>query len=144
MIYNLKTQKDQADQYYKKLRSEECTVEIIKKRNKRTNKQNRYLHLLFGYFGLEVGCSAEYVKRQFFKFTCNYDLFVVEVETKLGLIQELKSTKDLNTFEMTIAIDRFKDFSAREAGIVLPDAEDKEFLNQIHNMLEEYENKRYI
>lgn len=144
MIYNLATQRNEAIQAFKKMLDDKCTIDLTKKRKKRTYKQNKYLHLLLSYFAFEVGCTLHYSKNDIFKLMCNNEMFVVNKKTKLGFIREVRSTTELNTAELSIAINRFKDFSAKEAGIILPDADDIEFLDQCSNLVEKSSTQEYL
>lgn len=105
------------------------TVTLSRKFPQRTIKQNKYLYLLFGYFAAESGYSIDEVKMDYFKKKCNPDLFYREHENRKGhTIKYLRSTAELDVGEMTLAIDRFRSWSAHEAGIYLPSTEDAEFL----------------
>ena len=44
-----------------------CIVDLTEKKQQRTLSQNRYLHLLLGYFALEYGETLQWVKEQYFK-----------------------------------------------------------------------------
>lgn len=144
MIYQTTTQRQQAIDYFKKLIDQDCTIEIKKKMPKRSNPQNRYLHLILSYFALETGYNLEYTKRHFFKYVANFRTFITEVDGKLGKVQQMRSSADLDSKEMTICIERFKEFSINEAGILLPDAEDQQWLNEIHNLIENSSNSNYL
>lgn len=99
---------------------------------KRTNKQNSYLHLILGWFAIEYRDTMRYIKENYFKKLCNPDIFVIERTDKyLGKTFELKSSSDITTEEMRIAIDRFRNWSASEAGIYLPEANEDQFLKHI-------------
>jgi len=132
MLYDLSNnfQLVQAETYFNKLKESGCTIEL-KKKVKRTYRQNNYLHLILSWFAAETGYSLEYVKSEYFKKTCNPQLFIVEVDGKFGKKKDLRSSKNLDTKEMTIAIDRFRDWSSKEAGIYLPEANEDEFLKHI-------------
>lgn len=98
----------------------------------RTRQQNRYLHLLLGYFASEYGETLEFVKEMFFKRLCNPDLFCERRTDKfMGEGDVLRSSRELTTAEMSVAIDRFRNWSSKEAGIYLPEADEREFLNAI-------------
>ncbi len=116
------------------------TFEIKEIRQKRTRSQNSYMHLLFDWFALEYGETSEYVKRDIFKKIVNRDIFDTEfVNKKTGEVrQDWKSTADLNTKELTIAIDNFRNYSSKEAGIYLPEPID---LATIQNLENEIKNR---
>lgn len=62
-------------EYAKKLLGERVVVELKEKHASRTLPQNSYLHLILGYFAAEYGCSREEAKVDFYKRTCNRDLY---------------------------------------------------------------------
>ncbi len=142
MIYDLKKESDKADVRYEHLKKKGAVVELTEKTNRSLN-QNSYLHLLFGIFAIEYGCSIRFVKDRFFKETVNPDLFVTKRRDKiLGDIIELRSSADLSVEEMTTAIDRFKIWSSQEAGIFLPDSFTKEERYELERLMDR--NKRYL
>ena len=97
-------------------------VELTEKTG-RSLKQNSYLFLILNIFAMEYGESVEFVKQRFFKELCNPDLFVRTKSDKLlGEITYLRSSADLSKEEMVTAIDRFKIWASKEAGIFIPDA----------------------
>lgn len=104
-------------------------VELSERRPQRSSQQNRYLHTLLGYFGAETGNTLEYVKERYFKYLCNKPLFLaVRDDQYLGRVNVLRSTADLTTEEMTTAIERFRNWSAQEAGIYLPTPDEERML----------------
>lgn len=110
----------------------------------RTIDQNKYLHLILTWFAIETGYTLEFVKREYFKLLVNPELFVIEVACKFtGEIKtSLRSSKDLTINEMILAINKFRNWSSEFAGIYLPEANEKEFLNQI--LIEEKKHKEYL
>ena len=94
-------------------------------RSRRTTRQNSYLHLLLGWF------------------VVNRDIFVAEKEDRwLGRTEDFRSVSSLSSAELSTAIDRFRDWSSREAGIYLPEANEEQFLKAIE--VEMNRMKRYI
>lgn len=134
MLYDLskETDKSRAKQRFEKMLIEGCKIELIKK-EKRTLQQNKYLHLILGWFALEYGETLEYVKQTMFKKMVNPDIFKTSyTNKKTGEIrEEFKSTSNLTTKELTVAIDKFRNWSAKEAGIYLPQANEDKFLAEI-------------
>ena len=131
MLYNLKNvyEHERFKTYVNKLFRERAVVEVKKKSPARTLAQNSYLHLLLGYFASQYGCSLEEAKIDFYKRMCNRDLFERRAVNKRGKeIIYLRSSADLTTAEMTLSIDRFRDWSASVAGIYLPSAGEQEML----------------
>ena len=107
-------------------------IEVTEFKPKRTSPQNRYLHLVLGLFAMEVGHSVEFVKQEYFKRLCNRDLFVSKVIDKYaGEVEVLRSSKDLNSAEMTTAIERFRNWASEEGGIYIPAPHEEEFLTAI-------------
>lgn len=111
----------------------------LKAIEKRSLSQNSYLHLLLSLLAMETGNTLDYVKEIFYKRAANKELFVREKEDEiLGKVEYLRSSADLSKEEMTLSIDRFRDWSSQTAGIYLPTANEQEFLASI-----EYEMSRY-
>lgn len=111
-------------------------------RSKRTSAQNAYLHLILGYFAMETGYTLDFVKREYFKRLVNGEMFRKEVEGRWGKVEDLRSSRDLSTEEMSAAIDRFRNWSSQEAGIYLPAPNEEDFLRDIEKELNRV--KRYL
>ena len=146
MNYNLKN-----DFEYQKLqtaierdRKLEKIVEYKTKSKKRSLSINAYLHVLINYFAVEYGETAEYVKEQIYKIAANRFMFIIKYENKKQnyFRTGLRSSSDLTDKEMSLSIERFKDWAAKEAGIFLPPADNKEFLAHCMNEIEKH--KQYI
>lgn len=85
--------------------------------------------MLLGYFASEFGSTIEQVKVDVFKRLVNSDIFVRQRTNKRGVVVEyLRSTSDLDTGEMTEAIERFRNWSAAEQGLYLPEPNEGLFL----------------
>ena len=107
-------------------------VELTEKREKRTLSQNSYLHLIISWFCIETGNTLEFVKQEYFKRLCNSDIFLFERDDDyLGKVVIIRSSRDIDTKQMTIAIDRFRNWSSSEAGVYLPEANEDKFLEHI-------------
>lgn len=119
-------------------------VELRKINQNRSIPQNSYLHLLLGLFALEYGDTIDYVKEEIFKKQVNKEIFEGEfTNRKTGEIRiGWRSTAALDTAEMTLAIDRFRDWSAKEAGIYLPTPNERDFLKEAEIQMER--TKQYI
>lgn len=112
-------------------------VELSEHKPRRTTPQNSYLHLLLGMFAMETGNTLEFVKQEYFKRLVNRDLFVERRHDRYaGEIEVLRSSRNLNTEEMTTAIERFRNWSASEAGIYLPAPNEQEFLDSIEREMQ--------
>lgn len=103
-------------------------VELTERKPRRTSQQNRYLYLIIGLLASELGETTEYVKEQYFKRLCNPEIFIRTKEDQFrGNIEVVRSTSDLDTAEMSTAIDRFRNWAATE-GYYLPSPEDDAML----------------
>lgn len=109
----------------KKLAESGKIVELTEKKPRRTLSQNAYCHLAIAYFASQYGCSLEWAKSQYFKKLVNPDLFIREKEDKfLGSVKYLRSTADLDVSEMSMAIDRWRNWCSMEASIYIPNSDD--------------------
>lgn len=118
-------------------------VELTEKKQQRSDNQNRYLHVILGYVALEFGETLEYVKENYFKKLCNRDLFVIEKEDKrIGRkIIDTRSSAELDTGEMTTAIERFRNWAASE-GCYIPSPEEHKMVLMME--MEISRNKQYL
>lgn len=145
MIFNLNNPHEHAKykEYVNKMFEQRAVVEVKKRLPNRTLKQNSYLHLLLGFFACETGYSLDEVKLDYFKKMCNRDLFERKKINKQGIeITHMRSSSELTTGEMTIAIERFRNYSSAQAGIYLPSPSENEFL--IHAQQEIERQKEFI
>lgn len=147
MIFDLSNQWDvlKFSDKVKRAIDEKYTVTLSRKLPQRTIKQNAYLHLLLGYFASETGYSIDEVKYEFFKKRCNPDIFFKETVNKHGqTIVTARSSKDLDTGEMTLAIERFRNYSASEAKLYLPTPDDYTFLTFCEQQIQETNEYLYM
>lgn len=121
--------KKRCNMLYKK----KCIVELTEKKPQRTLSQNAYLHAALGYFGLQVGYTIEEVKAWYFKETCNPEMFVMTITDAVTgeKRKTLRSSSDLTTEEMTVAIERFRNWSADKAGIYIPSPDEHRLVTQM-------------
>lgn len=141
MIFNLNNpyEADKFKEYVNRMYQQKSVVEVKKKLPNRTLAQNSYLHLLLGYFGSEYGCSLDEAKVDFYKRTCNRDLFERKTINKAGKeVTYLRSSAELTTGEMTLSIDRFRNWSIAQAGIYLPAANEHQMLIYAQQEVEKY------
>lgn len=125
------------------LKDKQGIVEFTEVKPKRTIKQNNYLHLILGFFACEYGESIDYVKEYYFKYAANKELFLRIKEDKLlGNRGYLRSSSELTTEEMTLAIERFRDWSSINAGIYLPSSDEHRLLELAD--IEVSRNKQYL
>lgn len=146
MLYDLKNplQREQIKTRFAMLLDKSNSiVELTEKKPRRSDQQNKYLHVILGYFAVETGNTLEWVKQQYFKKLVNGEIFIKEQEDKyLGKIKVLRSSADLDSAEMTTAIDRFRNWASAEAGVYLPTANEDELLSLMEVEIARY--KQYL
>lgn len=132
----------QARAKLEKLIKEKKIFELTEKKPQRSLSQNRYLHICLTYFGCQIGETMEYVKQNYYKILCNKDTFIREREDKfLGKIKYLRSSVDLDSAEMSLTIERFRNFSSAQ-GIYIPSPEEERLIQMMEIDIER--NKPYI
>lgn len=133
MKYNLERSYDvqRANEYLSKLIKDKVCVELKKVVRKRTNLQNAYLHVLFSLwgnnFGLFLNEAKQYIKEQLgYTYEKKGHKFLVE-------------TSKMDAAELTIFIDKFRDWSSITCSYYLP-SPDEYYLDQIRidNEIENY------
>lgn len=144
MIYNPSNQVDiqKAVEKIKYFIAKEQLFELKAKRVIRTVSQNAYLHLLFGWFSLETGYTTDEVKQDIFKKIVNPNTFYEGEFGTLIKIERWRSTAVLDTVEMTLCIERFRNYASKEAGIYLPEPGDLVMIQQIKIEIENQ--KKYL
>ena len=134
MVYDTSNPLDKANFLLraKKLAESGKVIELTEKKPRRSLPQNKYLHVILAYFGAQTGNTLEWVKQQYYKKLVNPDLFIREKEDKyLGRIKVLRSSAELDTAEMSLSIDRFRNWSAQEAGVYIPAADESILIQQM-------------
>lgn len=140
MIYDLKNPYDigKFKDRVVELVNQRAVVDLTKKNPNRSLSQNAYLHVILGFFASELGYTLEEVKQGIFKQICNKEIFVRNIEVCGKPIEYLRSSKDLDSQEMTTAIERFRNWSSLEVGIYLPSADEKHFITHMQKELRRY------
>lgn len=144
-LFNLSNPLDNANFLLraKKLAESGKIVELTEKKPRRSLPQNKYLHVILAYFGTQTGNTTEWVKQQYYKKLVNPDLFIREKEDKyLGRIKVLRSSADLDTAEMSLSVDRFRNWATQEAGIYIPSADEAILIQQMEIEIER--NKEFL
>jgi NinB protein len=121
--------------------------ELKTKQPRRSIAQNSYLHLILSWFAVETGYTIEEVKQEIFKKHVNSSLFYEgEYEGKIEgfKIERWRSSASLDSKEMTLAIDRFRNFSSIELGIYLPEPTDLIGLQELENELSKHDNLKFV
>ena len=116
-------------EYLDKLIKQEAKVELKKIHPKRSTSANAYLHVLFTLWGQEFGYLMDEAKR--------------EVKTGLGYVYEKDrtygsfkgvperhyyKTSEMDSKQLTVFIDKFRDWSAQTCDLYLPSP--AEFLSE--------------
>lgn len=145
MIYdaNISLDRNRASERLKYLFDNKKVFEIKEKRKSRTLSQNRYLHLILSWFGLEFGYTLEETKQFIFKQEVNSDIFYDGEKEGIVKFSTWRSTASLDTTELTTAIDRFRDFSAKQ-GCYLPEPSDMASINEMERQLTMKSSKQYL
>ena len=135
---NYSVEVKKAEERFRWLVKNKKTFELTEKRKKRSYKQNRYLHLILGWFGLEVGYTMSESKIIYKKLSP--EIYEYEKNEQ----DFLRSSAELNTKQMSITIERFRNYANDKAGIYLPEANEISYLNHIEQELNKYESKIYL
>lgn len=108
-------------------------------RTSRSHRQNSYLHLILKWFAAENGNRWEFVKEEYFKKLVNPEIFIIVVNDKyVGKTVITRSTSEITKEDMTLAIERFRNWSSQEAGIYLPSSDERSYLEQLEIELDRY------
>ena len=139
MRYNLSIQQNAlaAKEKLQHLIKKGAKIELTEKRGRRTLSQNAYLHLILSWWGLSHGYTLEESKQYFKDLNRNYYYYEKKGKTFI------KSTSGVNTKELTIHIEQFRDWSA-ENGLYIPAPNEQHQIESIQNQLEIYGNKKYV
>lgn len=115
-------------------------VELKEVKKGRTLSQNAYLHVCISYFALQVGETADYVKSEYYKIAANRPYFEYEAEDKLTgkKVTRLRSSAALSTEELTVTIEKFRNWAASVAGIYIPSPEDNQAIEEMQMEIERY------
>jgi hypothetical protein len=129
--------------YFDTLLSKREFIEI-KPISNGTGQQNRYFHLIVGWFALEYGESVEYVKQIMIKKQICPDVFLEEISSKKSgeVIDNYRSWGDLTKMERKLVIDKFRNYASKEASIYLPEPSEQGLLDSIEIELEK--NKQWL
>ena len=145
MVYDTSNPLDNANFLLraKKLAESGKIVELTEKKPRRSLPQNKYLHVILAYFGTQTGDTLAWVKERYYKVLINPDIFIRQKDDKfLGKTQYLRSSADLDTAEMSLSIERFRNWASQEAGIYIPSADEAILVQQMEIEIER--NKGYL
>ena len=145
MVYDTSNPLDKANFLLraKKLAESGKIIELTEKKPRRTLSQNSYLHVTIAYFASQYGCTTEWAKQRYFKQLVNPELFVREKNDEfLGQVKYLRSSADLDVSEMSLAIDRWRNWCSMEASIYIPSADEAILIQQME--VEVNRNKAFL
>lgn len=145
MVYDTSNPLDNANFLLraKKLAESGKIVELTEKKPRRSLPQNKYLHVILAYFGTQTGNTLAWIKERYYKVLINPDIFIRQKDDKfLGKTQYLRSSADLDTAEMSLSIERFRNWAAQEAGIYIPSADEAILIQQMEIEIER--NKEFL
>ena len=141
MIFNLNNEyeRQQFNEYVNQQFKKGGVVEVVRKNPKRSLAQNAYLHLILGLYASEFGYTLEDVKYDIFKREVNPDIFKKVRRNRRGEeVTYMRSTTDLDKAEMTLAIDRFRNYSSAVAGLYIPAPDEYQALLHAQQQVEKY------
>lgn len=145
MIFNLANpyELDKYKEYVNTLFKKKAIVEVKEKKKNRTLPQNKYLHVLLSYYASFSGESTEDVKYKYYKRECNKDIYIQRKVNKFGKeVERTRSSSELDTGEMSLSIDRFRNWSASVAGLYLPSPQEHDYILHCMQVIEE--NKEFV
>lgn len=119
---NLEDYRTKPIEYLKYLMDKSKRFELKELRKRRTINQKGYLYFAFKQVQIDTGYSLEEVKQTLFKEICNPDIFIRE--GRLG--KYLRSSEEVNTKEMSLATERFRDYCVSEMDIYIPEPNEEE------------------
>jgi len=128
MKYDLKKSYDQqkAQEYLSKLSESESKVSLTKIHPKRSLSQNSYLHVLFQLWGNEFGYTIDEAKTTI-KAALGYSYIKEDSThdfTPDQYVRHLHKTSSMDSKELTIFIEKFRDWSAQTCDLYLPSPEE--------------------
>ena len=140
MIYDLSKKIDRVrfKKRYDYLSENGKVVVLEQKRAIRSLSQNNYLHLILTWFGIETGYTLAESKEIYKR--VNKDIYTTYI--KKG-VKFTRSSSDLNKDEMSLSIERFRNYSSEKGSIYLPSANEGDFLTHIRNESMKYQNRVY-
>lgn len=141
MIFNLDNEyeRTQYKEYVNAQYKKGGIVEVIRKNPKRSLAQNAYLHLILGLYASEFGMTLDEVKYDIFKKEVNSEIFSRKRVNRRGEeVTYMRSSTDLDKAEMTMAIEKFRNYSSAVAGLYIPAPEEHQALIYAQQQVEKY------
>lgn len=138
MLFDLNNEfyRGQAKLRFEKLLDKRCIIDLTEKTN-RTMPQNRYLHACLGCLALHLGETLEDVKKYIFKIKINPDIFLEDKEIKhIGKVKSIKSSSTISKDEMTLAIERLRNWASQEENLYIPSSDEYLLIQQMEIEIE--------
>lgn len=146
MVYNPQKPNDvlRAVEKLKHLIAKGQPFELKRMTRRKSVNQNSYFHLIVGWFAWEYGEDFEYVKQEIIKKIVCPEVFKTDrVNEKTGEVRDAwKSFASIDKDQTTYVIDKFRDYSSKQAGIYLPEPTDLVALQEIEVQLKN--NEKYL
>ena len=136
--------RDKAIEHFNKLINSNGVIEISKRHVNRSNSQNNLLHTFLKYLSVQTGENLEYFKQYIWKMYICPDIFKIEYINELTDEPRVrwKSSAELDTKEMTQAIEKLRNWSSNTLGIELPDPDNYDAFREIEKEIEN--NRGYL
>lgn len=137
-------EKVKAINHFNKLINSGGVIEISKRHINRSNSQNNLIHTFLKYLSVQTGENLEYFKQYIWKMYICPDIFKVEYVNELTDEPRVrwKSSAELDTKEMTQAIEKLRNWSVDTLGIELPDADNHDAFREMEREIEN--NRGYL
>lgn len=144
MIYDTSNplQKEQFKVRSARLSESGKIVELTEKKPKRTLSQNSYLWLLIGYWASQTGYTKD-ESEAIYK-NVNRDIYLIEKDIAGIKVPYVRHTYELNTSEMTISIEKWRNWSAMNEAfpVYLPAPDEEDILIYAQQCIEQ--NQEFI
>lgn len=138
MVYDLSQEyhRRQAKARLERLLERRAVIDLTE-RKIRSIPQNRYLHACLGGLALHLGEKFEDVKKYIFKIKINPDIFIIDKTIKhAGKVKDLRSSSSLTKEEMSLAIERLRNWASKEEGYYIPSSEEHLLIRQMEIEIE--------
>lgn len=110
--------KNKSETYLSKLIERGAKIELKEIKPSRSTSQNSYIHACFSMISIETGYTLEEIK-VLLKQTYGSDLVYVKNNQKF-----IRSTRDLDSSQMSKFIDWIRHFSSEQIGLYIPTPEE--------------------
>lgn len=130
----------QAMERLEKLIRDGKIFDLTEKKPQRSRNQNNYLWTLLAYWGTQTGYTKDEAETLYKDL--NADIYHTSRDICGRRVAYVRHTYELSTAEMSLTLDRWRNWSSAECGIYLPAPEDFRLLELAE--LEIERNKEYL